>query len=98
MTDERATEGHNVAEISKTIKRAAAVIIQLKGQRAEINSAITDQKNLVKALGVKASEFAIALRFMEMESDDTAQALDDLRVCFEALEIGAQSDFFPAAP
>lgn len=96
MTDERETKHHNVQEILDTIKATAATVIELKAERAAIQEQITEAKATVKAKGIKMADFNAALRLYELEQEDRNEALTNLKLCFEALQIGAQGDLFPS--
>ena len=93
-----ANQGHNVADINKTIRKAAQRIIKLKAEKAEIQAVINEVKSEVKSQGIKLTDFNIALRVYELEGDDRNETLDNLRICFEALGLGHQSEMFPEKP
>lgn len=92
-------QGDNLSENEKRriIKQAADEIIRLKGERSEIQEAMTAQRAKVKALNVKMTDFNVALRMRELEAEDREQSIDGLRLCFESLDIGQQGDLFPEA-
>ena len=92
----KANKGHNVGDMKEAIKTAAAKVIDLKAKRAEINADILEAKAPLKALGIKMTDFNVALRLYELETEDRNESVDMLRVAFEALEIGGQGDMFPA--
>lgn len=95
--DGRATKDHNVAEIKQTIKEVAAEVISLKAEKAEIQAQITEAKGRLKGKGIKMADFNAALRLYELDIEDRNESIDNLRLVFEALEIGGQGDLFPAA-
>lgn len=93
--DGEITRTHNATEQKKIIAEAAANIIRLKASRAEIRAAITEERGKIKSLGIKAQDFQVALRYYELEAEDRNPAIDNLRLCFEALGIGQQASLFP---
>lgn len=93
--DGEITRTHNATEQKKIIAEAAANIIRLKGEKASIQEAITAERGKLKSLGIKSSDFNVALRYHELEAEDRNPALDNLRLCFEALGIGQQGSLFP---
>lgn len=98
--DGHATRNHNAAEIKKTVREVAGVVINLKAERGEIQAQITEAKARLKAFGIKMVDFNAALRLYELEAEDRNESIDNIKIMFEALEIGGQGDMFPepAAP
>ena len=92
---EKTTIHHNVKEILAVVKDSAVKVIKLNSERKEIQALITEAKAVVKAKGIKMADFNAALRLYELEADDRNESLDSLKICFEALELGGQSDLFP---
>lgn len=93
--DGRATRNHNVKEIKTAIREVANEVIGLKAERAEIQSQITEAKSRLKGLGIKMADFNAALRLYELETEDRNESIDNLRLAFEALELGGQGGLFP---
>lgn len=96
VQDETVEIGHNSDEIKKIIQEVVEEIIGLKAKKAEIQAEITEARSRVKGQGIKMADFNVALRLAELETEDRNDALDGLRICFEALGIGEQGELFPA--
>lgn len=88
--------GSNSKERAAIIAEAVSNIIRLKGEKAAIQEQITEQRARVKALGIKAIDFTVALRLYELDTEDRNSSLDSLRECCEALEIGQTLDWVTA--
>lgn len=85
--------GSNSKERAKIISEVVANIVRLKGEKQAIQEQITEQRARVKALGVKAVDFTVALRLYELEVEDRNASLDSIRECCEALGIGETVDW-----
>ena len=96
MTDEHSTIGSNSKERAAIVSEVVANIIRLKGEKAEIQAQITEQRGRVKSLGLKAIDFNVALRLYELEAEDRNSSLDSIRECCEALGIGETVDWVKA--
>ena len=90
------TRTHNATEQKKIIAEVASNVIRLKAEKAAIQEQITEQRGKLKSLGIKAADFQVALRYHELEVEDRNPALDNLRLCFEALGLGEQGSLFPS--
>lgn len=95
-TDDEIDRTHNATEQKKIIAEAAANIIRLKAERAAIQEAIAEERDKVKSLSIKMTDFNVALRLYELEIEERNESIDGLRLCFEALSVGGQGDLFPA--
>jgi hypothetical protein len=84
-----------VAAKKAIIRDAAQSIIRLKGERSAISESITEVRGRVKGLNIKMADFNAALRLYELEVADRDNALDSIRLCFEALDLGHQGEMFP---
>lgn len=93
---DQTTRNHNAKHVKKVIAEAAGEIIRLKGEKSAIQELIAEQRGRIKSLGIKAAEFNVALRYYELEREDRAGDLDNLKVCFEALGMGEQLDWIAA--
>lgn len=89
------TIGHNVADLHKLIRNCASEMSQIKKERAALNERAGDIRDRLKESGVQTKAFEFALRLYEQEPEARAEYLDNLRLNFEALSIGAQSEMFP---
>jgi hypothetical protein len=89
------TIGHNVADLHKLIRNAASEMTQIKKERAALNERAGDIRTKLKESGVQVKAFEFALRLYEQEPEARNEYLDNLRINFEALSIGAQSEMFP---
>lgn len=85
--------GSNSKERAAIISEVVANIIRLKGEKQAVQEEITEQRARVKALGVKAIDFTVALRLYELEVEDRNASLDSIRECCEALGIGETVDW-----
>jgi ribosome modulation factor len=88
-----ANKEHNAGERAKIMREAAAEIIRLKAQKASIQEQIAEQRGRIKSLDIKAIDFNVAMRLMELEAEDRDKSLDGLREAFEALGVGQQLDW-----
>ena len=93
--DDGPNRQHNVGEIKTIIASAAGRIIKLNAEKAEIQAQITEVRGEVKGAGIKMADFNAALRLYELNAEDRNAALDNLRLCFEALQLGGQGSLFP---
>ena len=96
LTSESANKEHNVKEINHTIKDADTRISRLEEERKALNADIQEIRMEVKGQGILLKDFDVARRYYRLEGDDRYEALDNLKLCFEALGMGDQSDMFPA--
>lgn len=85
--------GSNSKERAAIIAEAVSNIIRLKGEKNAIQEQITEQRARVKALGIKAIDFTVALRLHELEVEDRNSSLDSIRECCEALGMGETVDW-----
>jgi len=89
---------HNLTARKEQIKDVCRKLQNLTDERDGINADIRELKNsVIKGdLGMKLSDFNIAFRFYQLETDDRTQLLDTIQECFEALGVGDQLDFVKA--
>ncbi len=90
--------GHNLKETKEVVAAAVHEIIQHEARIAAIREEITEVRGRNKGCGIKMKDFAVAKRLYELEGDERHEALDNIRVCCEALGVGEQGDLFPASP
>lgn len=88
----------NAKARKETIKQVADQMATIEAKIAELR----EEKNQLKAkkikgeLGMKVSDFNLALRLYKLEGEARDEALDTLKECFEALAPGEQLDFIKA--
>ena len=87
--------GHNVNEIKKIISDGVREIIGHEARIAGIRAEIKEVRGGIKGAGIKMKDFAVAKRLYELEGDERHEALDNIRLCCEALGVGVQGDLFP---
>ena len=92
-----ANEGHNVGDLNKAIRECAASMNEIKTERKELNERAGDIRKRLTKLGVETKAFDFAVRLQGMEQEARANYLDSLRINFDALGIGAQSEMFQEA-
>lgn len=91
--------GHNSAltpnERKELIGNICREVTNLKADRKVISDEINKimQKRVKGDLGMKISDFGLALRLYQLEGDDRDQMLDTMRETFEALGVGEQLDW-----
>ena len=85
--------GSNSRERRAIIAEVVSNIIRLKGEKQRIQEEITEQRARVKALGIKAIDFGVALRLYELEVEDRNASLDSIREACEALGMGETVDW-----
>ena len=90
-------QGHNSKHIKETIRSVADRVIRLQEEKAGIMAVIREAKAEVKGLGIKMADFNAAMRLYVLEDEDRAESVDNMKIAFEALGIGAQGDLFPDA-
>ena len=90
-------KGHNVADLKKLIRECATSAVEIKAERAEINERMGDIRKRLREAGAEPRAFDFAVRLKEMESEAQGNYIDQLKVCFESLGIGAQGALFPDA-
>jgi chorismate mutase len=88
------SEGDNVEDLLELIQETTSEVIELLGERATIQKRIAEAKGRLKARGIKMADFNIALRLKQLEAEDRNASLTNLKVCFQALELGGQGDLF----
>jgi hypothetical protein len=87
--------GDNIGSLNDTISSAARTILSLEAEKAAVNARITKQKARVKSLGIKLTDFNAALRLFRLEDKDRVESVRNLKVCFDAMKIGHQTELFP---
>ena len=92
-----ANQGHNVGDLKKVIRECASEMVEIIGERKELNDRAGDIRKRLTEAGVQTKAFDFALRVREMEKEAQADYLDSLQINFEALSIGAQSEMFKEA-
>ena len=92
-----ANEGHNVADLKKVICECAHEMVEILGERKEINERAGDIRKRLTDAGVQTKAFDFAVKIQQMEQEARDDYLDSLRINFDALGIGAQSEMFQEA-
>ncbi len=92
-----ANQGHNVKDLNKAIRECAQQMGEIKSDRKELNQRAGDIRERLRKLGVETKAFDFAVRLQDMEQEARANYLDSLRINFDALSIGAQSEMFKEA-
>jgi len=92
-----ANEGHNVGDLKKIICECAQQMGEIKAERAELNERAGDIRTRLRDAGVQNKAFDFACKVAEMEEEARADYLDSLRINFDALGVGAQSEMFMEA-
>lgn len=88
----------NTEARKQTIKKAAAEMERIDAQIKELR----EEKNAIKnekikgELGMKISDFNLALRIYRLEDENRSEALDTFRECMEALAPNEQMDWIKA--
>lgn len=95
--DQGVSKSHNVKELTKLIRECATSMVEIKGERQELNERAGDIRKRLRESGVETKAFDFAVRLKEMEGEAQGNYIDWLKVSFEALGIGAQADMFPKA-
>ncbi len=85
---------HNVANLNKIIKECAVEMSRIKRERGDLNEQAGDIRARLKDAGVQPAAFDFALRVQGMEQEARDNYLESLRLNFDALGIGLQSDMF----
>jgi uncharacterized protein (UPF0335 family) len=89
--------GHNVADLKKLIRECASQMVEIKTERQELNERAGDIRTRLREAGVQTKAFDFAVKLQEMEQEARDEYIDNLRVSFDALGMGAQAELFPAA-
>lgn len=92
-----ANTGHNVNDLKKVIRECAKAMGEIKSERAEINERAGDIRERLRNAGVQTKAFDFACKVQEMEQEARDDYLDSLRINFDALGAGAQSEMFQEA-
>lgn len=92
------TKDHNVGDINKLIRNCAQEMTRIKKERKDLNEQAADIRDKLRESGVQPKAFDFALRLYEQDAEVRNEYLDNLRLNFEALGIGAQSEMFPEPP
>jgi len=90
--------GHNSGARSQTIQDVCRRLTALESERKAISDDIRSlkQTEIKGNLGMKISDFNVALRLYQLEGDDRDELLSTVRETFEALGIGEQLDWLKA--
>ena len=94
--EDPSTRGHNVAHINKTLQEVAAELNRIDSEMDELKAERKGVRARIKALGIKLGNFDITMRLRNLEGDERASTLDDIKVCFEALNPGESVDWVTA--
>lgn len=100
-----AESGHNHSEIKADLKMAATAILDLERKKADIQAEISEIKRERVKKHMPISEFNAVYKLWKMEREleedgavKTKEAIDNIRIAFEALTPGGQADLFPDEP
>lgn len=93
--NESANRQHNVGDLKKLIRDCATQMQEIDDERKELNERAGEIRQRLKDSGVQVKAFDYARRLLKMEEEARNSYIDDLRVNFEALEIGGQGILFP---
>ena len=92
------TAGHEVGNRRAIIQGICREIDQIDGEIATLRQQKAEVKSRIKGeLGMKVSDFNVALRLYKLEGEDRDAMLDTVRECFDALGVGDQLDWVAAA-
>lgn len=94
---ESANKQHNVGDLEKMIRDCAVEAVRIKEARAGLNEEMGDIRKRLREAGVEPKAFDFAVRVREMEQEAKDNYIDQLRLAFSALGIGAQGEMFPDA-
>lgn len=89
-------KGGNVASLKKLLRECANTVVEIKAERSDLNERMADIRTRLREAGAEPRAFDFAVRLREMESEAQGNYIDQLKVCFESLGIGAQGALFPA--
>ena len=92
-----ANQGHDVADLKKVIRECASEMVEIMGERKELNERAGDIRKRLTEGGVQTKAFDFALKVQQMEQEARDDYLDSLRLNFDALGVGAQSEMFKEA-
>ncbi len=92
-----ANQGHNVNDLKKVIRECAKEMGEIKGERAELNERAGEIRERLRNAGVQTKAFDFACKVREMEQEARDDYLDSLRINFDALGVGAQTEMFKEA-
>lgn len=87
----------SLTDKKRIIADAAREIVSLELERKGVGERISDVRGRIKSAGILQADFNAVLRLWKLEGDDRATSLDAIRICFEAMGIGAQGSLFPEA-
>ena len=91
---EQPAAGHNVADLAQLIRESAGTVVAIKGERHKLNERMGKVRKRLREAGVETKAFEFAVRVAEMEEEIRTHYVDQLRVNFEALDIGGQGSLF----
>ncbi len=91
-----ANKGHNVGDLNKLIRESANLMSEIKDERVALNERAGEIRQRLTDAGVQTKAFDFACKVYEMEQEVRDEYLDSLRINFDALDVGAQSDMFKA--
>lgn len=84
----------NLSETKDVIREAVGKIIQLRGERKELNAAIGEQRARVKNYGVPPAALDLALRMKEADPEDRQRHDEGYAIARDALGLGLQRSLF----
>ena len=92
-----ANQGHNVNDLKKVIRECAKEMAEIKSERSDLNERAGDIRKRLTEAGVQTKAFDFACKVQAMEQEARDDYLDSLRINFDALGVGAQSEMFQEA-
>jgi len=97
--DQESAQLTAVTNRAEVINQACRDIAALESERGEIGEQIREikQKRIKGDLGMKISDFNVALRLYQIEGEDRMAFFDTLRETFRALGVGEQLNWIAAA-
>jgi len=92
-----ANQGHDVNDLKKVIRECAKEMAEIKSERSDLNERAGDIRKRLTEAGVQTKAFDFACKVQAMEQEARDDYLDSLRINFDALGVGAQSEMFQEA-
>lgn len=91
--------GHNSSARADTIREVCQRVTSWEAEAKAIRAKITaeKQKRIKGDLGMKISDFGVALRLHQLEGDDRDLLLDTIHETFKALGVHEQLDWVTAS-
>ena len=81
----------------RIIREVDDEVTALEAIRKKTGEDITAARGRLKSAGILQADFNVARRIRKLEGDERSTSIDTIRICCEALGIGAQGTLFPEA-